>query len=143
MGKQPQVEIRELSEPLEIELAVQHDSMPKVTAKRELRVAITIIVPGSRLPMRVRNAIVLVSEMEMSTVLIGRDLLDHLGFNFARYLSDNYESVRDSEANKKVKASSYTGVTYGDQCDDPITPQVDLSAQFRDDTTKEIEDALA
>ena len=105
---------------------MRHDSIPKISVKRELGVAITVIVPGSRLPVTVRKSRVLVSEMDMSTVLIGRDLLDHLGFNFARYLSDNYESVRDSEVSKKVRVSAYTGVTYGDQCDDPIAPQVDL-----------------
>ena len=36
----------------------------------------------------------------------------------------------------------YTGVTYGDQNDDPIAPQIDLSAQFGNDSVEEIRSAL-
>lgn len=56
-----------------------------------------IILPGSHLPVRVRNVGMILSETEMSTVLFVRDLLHHLGFIFKKYLVENHGSVKDSE----------------------------------------------
>ena len=57
---------------------------------------IIIIVPRGPLPVTIRNAGFFVLEMDMSTVLIGRHLLNHLEFNISWWLSNNYESVRES-----------------------------------------------
>lgn len=47
--------------------------------------------------------------------------------------------MKESDSEAKGKASTYHGVTYGDQHDDTIEPQIDLSEQFGDDTRSEIE----
>lgn len=127
---------------MEIELAVQDEAIPEVVVNREVRASITIILPGSRLPVRVRNAIIWVAEMEINSVLLSRDLLGHLGWNFTKYLSENYDSVKDTEVKCKVKFSSYTGLTYGDQHDDPIEPRIDSSEQYGDDISGEFDAAL-
>ena len=55
---------------------------------------------------------------EMQVVLLGRDLLDKLGFNFEKHLAHNYSNVKDVDcsadnANKQPKCiMSYSGVTY-------------------------------
>lgn len=95
-----------------VELAVQDKSLPTVTVTREVTAALTIYIPGIGLPLIVRNAKMVVSDMEMSSILLGRDIRDHLGFTFTKYLSDNYKFVRDTDANTKVRASAYTGVVY-------------------------------
>lgn len=83
--------------------------MPTMTVTREVTAEITIYITGSRLTVVVQNAKMLVSDMEMSSVLLGF-LLDHLGFIFTKYLSDSYEFFLDNHTNKKVRESAYTGV---------------------------------
>lgn len=140
--KSPKVEVRELEKPVDVELAVQDKSIPSIQVKREVTTAMTIYVPGSRLPVKVRNARILVAEMGMSTVLLGRDLLDHLGFSFTKYLAENYDVLKDTDVKSGRAKCAYAGVKYNDVDDDPITPQVDLSEQFGDDTPEAITKAL-
>ena len=78
----------------------------------------------------------------MSIVLLGRDLLDNLGFKFDRYVADNYEALKNIDSIQKMRVCSYNGVMYGEQSDDHITTLVDLSAQFGDDTLTERKEAL-
>lgn len=118
---------KSLEKSFEIELAVQDESIPKVAVNRDVRASITIIIQGCRLPVRVRNARVLVAEMERNSVLLGRDLLDYLSFNFRKYISESYESVKYTEMKSKVKVRSYTGAPYVDQNEDPTEPQIYLS----------------
>lgn len=68
--------------------------------------------------------------MQMSTALLSRDQLDPLGFSFAKYLVDKYDSVKDSEISSKVEACAYTGVTYAAQNDNPIEPHMYLSEKW-------------
>lgn len=70
MNKSPRIEVRELEEPLEMELSVQGYEVPKVWIPMELKVAIAIIIPSSRLLVIVRNARVAVAEMKIHTVLL-------------------------------------------------------------------------
>lgn len=69
----------------------------------------------------------IVLKLDISTVLFGSDILDHLGFRFTKHLAYNYNSVKDPEVSAKVKECSYTAVNYGNQNDAPIEPNVDLS----------------
>lgn len=129
------VEVCELEDPVEIELEVQDEALPKVIITREIRTALTLIIPGSRFPVAVRNARMRVRPMAMKTLLLDRDLLDHLVFNCTGYLKDNYEKVKDTDAIVKEKCG-YADVTYTNEEDDPIAPQADLSEQFENDTRK-------
>lgn len=143
----PDAEVRELNDPMRLELAVQGDNIPHIEAKRELYAPMTIIIPGSRLPVIVRNVRMLVAEMPMRTILLGRDLLDYLGFNFVEYLRRNYRRLGELPPRKdgmraETARVNYAGVTYGDKNDDPIEMPVDLSDQFGDDKPDEVESAL-
>lgn len=44
-------EVSQLDEPMEIELAVRDEPIPKVTVSRELRAPMNIFVPGNNLPL--------------------------------------------------------------------------------------------
>lgn len=143
----PQGEVNGFETLLEMELAVSGVFLPKIYFRHDIRSLHTTVVPRSRIPMRVWNVCRPVSKMEIITLLFSWDLLNHLGFSFAKYLAENFDSVKDSEAASRVKSCAYTsvtyskvkdcaytGVTYGDQNDDPIESYVDLSKTFCHDT---------
>lgn len=77
IAETPRVEVKELKRPPEMELEVQGEAVPTVLVKHELQVPIKKIIPGSRLPVMVTKVRGLVKEMEMNSVLLGRDLLDN------------------------------------------------------------------
>ena len=54
------------------------------------------------------------------------------------YEIQNYKNLWKQNA----KFASYQGVTYRDDGDDPISPPVDLTAEFGDDKDEEIKIAL-
>lgn len=55
----------------------------------EAKTSIPILIPGLRLPVIVSNAKMLVRDIGMRFVLLGRDLVDLLVFNLTKYISDN------------------------------------------------------
>ena len=82
------VVVKEMIQPIEIVLAVKGDDVPKVVIDRETRANIEIKLPGSGLPVILRIVRMLVTMHEMEVVLLGRDLLDRLGFNFKNHITE-------------------------------------------------------
>lgn len=81
IARTPLVEIRELETPLELSLTVQGKEVPTVSVRRDIQIPIITFLPVILLPVRVRNVKVVVAEMEMHSVLLDQDLLDHLAFD--------------------------------------------------------------
>ena len=141
------IPVRKLDKAIEIDLAVKGNDIPKVIIDREIHANIQIKLPGSRLPVLLRNVKISVTTHEMDVVLLGRDLLDTLGFNFKQHLTERYNEVNDldcskAESQEKNSIMAYTSLTHGDTDDDPIEPPVDLKEQFGDDDPGEIDEIL-
>lgn len=94
-GKCNSVEERRLKEPIIIELSVKRDDIPIVTVISEIKARVDIRLPGSGLPVKIRNTKLFVTEHEMEVVLLRRDFLDKLGFNFSTYLQTSYHKITD------------------------------------------------
>lgn len=132
-----------LIEPITAELAVQGKKIPTVIVNSQIRTSIIIRLPGSCLPVLLRNVKLRITDFSMNVVLLGRDVLDKLGFNFANYLKKNYNDINNCDLDEaKPKLAAYQGVRYGDDKDDPVPPPVDLSEQFGNDVEADVEKAL-
>lgn len=128
----PGFEAKEFDTPLQRELAVFDKCLPKIIVKREIRAPLTITLAGCHLLVRVPNVRMLVSELDMNTLL----LPTVIRFSVTKYLAENYVSVKQSEVSAKAKTCSYTSVIYSDQNVDPTEPHVNLSEQFGENTAE-------
>ena len=64
--------VRKLDKAIEIDLAVKGNDIPKVIIDREIHANIQIKLPGSRLPVLLRNVKISVTTHEMDVVLFGK-----------------------------------------------------------------------
>ena len=82
---------KKLDTPINIELAIQGKDVPREQFNSEIISNVTISIPGSQIPVVIRNFRICVTEFEMNVILIGRDVLDVIGFNFETYFKESYE----------------------------------------------------
>ena len=135
-------------DPITIGLAIEScKGKPiSVTANKKVNLSITIILPGSELPLLIRGVEFIVLEAETVEALLGRpllhairfDLLDHLR-NVAGEISE--KSIQELENRQNTLASlPYKGHSYHGVDDDPIKPRESLVTGLVTDSGKEIEE---
>lgn len=97
--------------PIGEKLAVQGSSVPSVKIVSESKTNLTLLLPGRNLPVLIYNVNLQVTDYDINVVLLGRGLLDSIGFNFQSYLKDNYGEIKNIDLNKRpAKLAAYKGV---------------------------------
>lgn len=98
-----------------------------VTVISEIKAGVYILLTALILPVTIRNTKLFVTKHEMEVILLGREFLDKLGFNFTTYLKTSYHKIKDLDLEENIvkndQLNSYSGVTYGNTDDDPILPR--------------------
>lgn len=82
VSKCPSKKVREQEESGEIYLAVQGNGMPNVPDSGEIQVAIKISIPGSIFSRSDLELELLVTKLDLSTILLRQDLFYHFWFQF-------------------------------------------------------------
>lgn len=141
----PAVALEETTSPVRFSLAIKNTDVmqEELVATSTLKLDIMIILPGSNIPVRIRGVKFLVVDQEMDEVLLGRSLLRSLGFDLKKHLEsvarqvdgksveelnmDSRKTVvpteghRDKNEARMLKSlSTYQGLVYQGDSDDPI-----------------------
>lgn len=96
------------------------------TAQRDTKLSLTIILPGSHLPVRIRGVRFLIVDQQMDEVLLGRPLLKELWFDLVQPLEQVWEQVQNKQVenleiqNSKLFSSTYCAISYRSVDDDPV-----------------------
>lgn len=159
----PVVSLEETTSPVKFSLAVKNTNkaQEELVATNTLKLNIMIILPGSNIPVRIRDVTFLVFDQEMDVVLLGRPLLRSLGFDLKKHLEsvarlfdckcveelsmDNLNISAPTETpcikneDRTLKSfSAYQGLVYQDDSDEPI----DLPDAFAADIGKDSEASI-
>lgn len=145
------VPVEILEEPLQLEAAVKgtKDNPILFSASKTATLSLTIMLPGSNIPVRIRGVKFYIVDQEMGEVLIGRPFLKAIGFNLNDHLSEvssyvNGRDIRDISPPKvKICAARYNGLVYQGVSDDPIELSEALSAGIGTDKDEDINLAFA
>lgn len=139
----------QLPKPIELQNAITDTNIESsLTASSKCEIPITICIPGSELPVRIRNVEFIVVDQDMSEVLLGRPLLKAIGFDFDEHLRKvqheiNGKSMRElNQEQAEAKSLKYNGTVYRDCGDDPVKPPTILAANFGKDSDAEIDNCL-
>jgi len=149
LSSDPKVEFKKFDKPMELECAFKTDSSVKFTASRSVALAITIVLPGSNIPVRIRGIEFIVVDQPMDEVLLGRPFLKAIGFDLNRHLENVRNEVHNKDISKqkinnaKMSAMSYKGLAYQSTDDDPIELPEALSAGIGKDSKESIDSAFA
>jgi len=143
------VAFKKFDKPMQLECAFKTESRVKFTASRSVVLSITIVLPGSNIPVRIRGIEFIVVDQPMDEVLLGRPFLKAIGFDLNRHLEEVRDKVHDRDINKlqdniaKMRAMSYQGLAYQSTDDDPIELPEAISAGIGKDTKESIDSAFA
>lgn len=120
--------IETLKSPIQLKLAVSGEKAA-ATAEKKVSLPFTITLPGSGLPVLLRNVEFLVIDQEMTEVLLRRPFQHALGFNFEIHVTRvrsmvNICCIEELKCiSPKLSGLSYKGMTYRDDEEDPIEPR--------------------
>lgn len=134
--------------PQQLTLAISCGKETIFTASKRVYVSVTIFLPGSKLPLRVRNVPFLVVDHDMEECIIGRDFLQRIGFNLHDHLIRSREKIdgkKFEELNvqpRKLASLKYTGLQYDMVEDDPIPSVESIGASIGKDDPSQLEAAL-
>lgn len=64
-------------------------------SSRSAKLNITIILPGSKLPLRVRGGEFSIIDQTMEEILLGRPFLNAIAFNLTEHLERVHEQIND------------------------------------------------
>ena len=115
------------------------------SASAKVNLTITIFLPGSRIPLRIRGVDFLVVDNEMDELLLGRPFLKSIGFDFKEHLLRIHSEIHDKDVSEidpnilKSAAASYTGLSYTEADDDPIEPTEAIGAGIGKDSEEVID----
>lgn len=142
------VSFETFSEPMKLKGAFETDETISYSASRSTKLPITIILPGSNIPVRIRGIEFLITDQDMEEVLLGRPFLKSIGFDLTKHLVTVRDDVHDKDINELPKVSSklatakYSGMAYQSADDDPIHLPEPLAAGIGEDSNESIEKAF-
>ena len=142
------VNIEKLDEPVEVVGAFKTDK-EKFTSSKLATLAITLLLPGSNIPVRIRGVKFHIVDQEMDETLLSRSLLQSMGFNLNDHLERVHSFINNKHVDeldpKEIKAASlkYQGLSYDDADDDPISLPESLSAGIGEDSKESIDNAFS
>eukprot|EP00171_Calliarthron_tuberculosum_P022992 IDg22992t1 len=147
---EPGVVSKVLATPMKFQTAIAQTACQelKFTASRTATIAVTIILPGSNISVRIRGVELAIVDQEMDEILLGRPFLKAIGFDlnehFQRVHSEvhdkHFEELKNSSA--KIASTAYKGMVYQEVEDDPIQLPDVVSAGIGNDSDKEIDEAF-
>ena len=112
-------------EPIELLGAFKSDQT-KFTSSAKVRLAFTISLLGSNIPVRVRGVEYINVNYEMDEILLGRPFLNRIGFDLSEHLRRVHPFIHEKHVDEidrnkiKLAAAKYMGLSYVDADDDPI-----------------------
>ena len=127
-----------------LESAFKTDCTVQFLASRSVVLSITIFLPVSNIPVRIRGIEFLITDQEMNEVLLGRPFLKAIGFNLHQHLREVREIVHNQDisniktGNAKLLAMIYRGLAYQSTDDDPIELPEALAAGIGQDSNDSI-----
>lgn len=138
-----------LERPLSLNCAINTSKDVQFTASKRIEISITIMLPGSKLPLRVHKVPFLIVDQNMDEAIIGRPFLKRIGFDLHDHLirsqcrinGKNFEDIDTEEI--KLAALSYRGLQYNAVDDDPIVLPESVGALIGADTKAEIMSATS
>lgn len=147
--KHPKTPFQQFEKPLVLEPAVKVRGQTGVlTASGKTKLSLTIVLPNTGLPVRIRDVDFLISDEEMAEVLLGRPLLKAMGFDLAKHLQKVGGAI-DGKSEEELKANtipisstSFKGLSYSNAEDDPVEPPECLQAGFGTDSEVFMQEAM-
>lgn len=125
------------------------DNTPAVVASEKVCLNLTIFLPQTGLPVRIRGVQFLVASSEMPETLLGRPLLKAMGFDFNEHLHrvalliDGKSEKEVQGGNCRLASTAFRGLSYTEGDYDKVKLPECLQAGFGDDKPADIEDAIS
>ena len=149
ISKDPRLPVKKFNKPLQLAGAFNTDEGTTVFSSRSVILTITIYLPGSNIPVRVRGVEFFVVDQAMDEILLGRPFLHSIGFNLEHHLVRVRNDIHDKHVEDldpeqfKLSAAKYQGLPYINAEDDPIELPECLVAGIGQDTKSSIDSAFA
>ena len=151
MEKDSSIRPLSLSAPLELKMALKQDSCSQTqfSASHEVILDITIYLPDTSIPVKIRNVKFIVTDQDMDELILGRSFLHAIGFNLRNHLSEihhdiNGRCIEDLISNTThLSSMSYKGTSYLSPDDDPIDIECVESSSFGIDSDADIEQCIS
>ena len=154
----PEIAVNNFDKPMQLKVAFDTDKSISFTASRSTTLDITIILPGSNIPIRIRGVEFIITDQEMDEILLGRPLLHSIGFDFHQHLLKVRSEIHDKDLSKLPSLNKppslsyigslsplggqYSGLSYQDADDDPIELPDAISAGIGTDSEESIDNAF-
>ena len=143
----PNILFEKFKSPVELVGAFKTEN-EKFTSSMTATLNITLILPGSKIRVRIRGVKFFIVDQEMDETLLSRSLLQSMGFNLREHLERVHSMIDGKHVDEldptTIKAATfkYAGLAYDDADDDPIELPEDLSAGIGRDSTESINTAF-
>lgn len=146
---EPKVNLKPMKKKMHLSTAIKSkpDANIEFTASSTVELGVTINLPGSNLPVRIRGVTFLVVDQDMSEVLLGRPFLKAIGFDLNYHLQQvgkfvDGKHIAELETNclkQKLASCTYKGMAYQEKDDDPIRLPETVAAGFGEDSKSSID----
>lgn len=151
LESEPNVLVVKLNTPTSLATAIKSTKPNPITftASQTAQLSLTISLPGSNLPVRIRGIKFLVVDQKMDEVLLGRPFLRAIGFDLEKHLEsvatmiDGKHIEELSPTRLKAVSIPYAGLVYQKTDDDPVELPHTVSAGIGSDSLESINNALA
>ena len=146
----PTLAVKAFEKPLKLVGAFHNDKAndPPFTASASVVLTVTIYLPGSNIPVRVRGIEFYIIDQEMDEILLGRPFLNAIGFNLTDHLLRVHSLIHDKHIDDldleelKLASAKYQGLSYMASDDDPIELPECLAAGIGKDQPEYINKAF-
>lgn len=146
----PKLKPETLAKPMELQTAINGSAKNQIrfTASQSVSTSITLLMPDSELPVRVRGVDFIVVDQDMDEVLLGRPFLKAIGFNLRTHLEEVGQSIHNRHVDEltqergRIMKAAYSGMSYRCLDDDPIAPTKSISTGFGTDSESSMSKAF-
>lgn len=150
LKENPNVPVNDLSIRMHFKTAILSSVSQEIafTASRTTNLTITLTLPGSNIPLRIRGIKFFIVDQDMDEILLGRTLLKSIGFDLNEHLARVRDIVHnkhvDDISTQEIKAASvsYKGLRYQEADDDPIEIPDIVAAGIGKDSKDSIDKAF-
>ena len=144
------LDIQKLEAPVEFFtcLGNMNEQQINFTAPHKIIISVTIYLPGTNIPVCIRDVELFATDQEMSEVILGRPFLKALGFDLKTHLLEVHDQVHNKRmtdlenSGKKIASWKYNGLRHQAVDDDPIECPDIIAAGIGRDSEESIDNAL-
>ena len=149
--KNQNVSVETLATPVELKVALKDNkcSQSVFTASRKVCLDVTIFLPETNIPVRIRGVRFIIADHEMDELILGRKFLHSIGFNLKDHLGKVHKEIHNQHIDElklgemSVSSLSYKGISYENSDDDPVGIDCIESISFGTDTDEEINHCIS